>query len=263
MKSKKFDENGKKKGSKELPDLFNTEFKPTAIKKAVLSIMANKRQKYGSDPKAGNRSSAHYHGHRDDRYTMMNREMSRMQRIHSGGFLHMTARNVPQARKGRKAHPPKSEKNFSININKKEKKLAVKSALAATKNKEMIETRGHKFLDSPLIVDNSLEDKKKTKNVYQALLNMGMDDELKRCKEKKVRSGKGKRRGRKYKRKTGPLIIVSDACSLSKSARNIPGVSVRTAQSVNALDLAPGGVAGRLTIITEKALDVLEKRFGE
>lgn len=263
MKAKKFDLNGKENGSKDLPSIFDVDFKPTAIKKAVLSIMASRRQRYGSDPKAGNRSSAHYHGHRDDRYTMMNQEMSRMQRIHSGGYLHMTARNVPQSTKGRKAHPPKAEKKFNININKKEKKVAVKSALAASADKDKVKERGHRFVESPVIVNTDLENKKKTKEVYDFLIKVGMEEELARCKQKKVRSGKGKRRGRKYKRKTGPLIVVSEKCSLFRAARNIPGVEVRTAESVNALDLAPGGMAGRLTIFTEKALEGLEERFGD
>ncbi|MBW2999483.1 50S ribosomal protein L4, partial [Candidatus Woesearchaeota archaeon] len=61
--------------------------------------------------------------------------------------------------------------------------------------------------------------------------------------------------GRKYKRKKGPLIIVSGKCSLEKAASNIPGVEVVKADNLNAELLAPGSESGRLTILTDKAID--------
>ena len=44
-----------------------------------------------------------------------------------------------------------------------------------------------------------------------------------------------------------------------KSANNIPGVDVAFVKNINALLLAPGGVPGRLTIYTKKAIDMIEK----
>ena len=58
------------------------------IKKAVLALQSSKRQRYGANPLAGKRSSAHYHGKRHYRFTMMNREMARISRIHGKvGYL--------------------------------------------------------------------------------------------------------------------------------------------------------------------------------
>ena len=82
---------------------------------------------------------------------------------------------------------------------------------------------------------------------------------MERSSVKKIRAGRGKTRGRKYKTKKGPLIVVADKCALQKSAKNIPGVDITTISSVNAELLAPGYVPGRLTIFTDKAIEKLDK----
>ena len=262
MKAKLFDAEGKEKGEVELPKVFDTRLAPDVIQRAVLSIMSKLRQPYGPGKFAGGRSSAHYHGARHYRYTMMNRETARLTRIHGNvGFLSMTARNAPQAVKGRKAHKPRIEKNWVELVNKKEKKLAVRSALAATANLELVKLK-HKTEISPLIFDDSFEKISKTKEAVNALKNAGLSDELERCGKRKVRAGKGKMRGRKYKKKQGPLVIVSKNSGLVKASRNIPGVEVIVAKDANALVLAPGTHAGRLVVITEGALKELDKRFG-
>ena len=82
--------------------------------------------------------------------------------------------------------------------------------------------------------------------------------------KRSIRAGIGKLRGRKYRTKTGPLLVVpssEEKQPILKAARNVPGV---TAVSVNELDmdmLAPGSHAGRLTIWTESAIKDLQRRF--
>ncbi|MBU4501784.1 MAG: 50S ribosomal protein L4, partial [Nanoarchaeota archaeon] len=90
-------------------------------------------------------------------------------------------------------------------------------------------------------------------------VKIGLDKELERSSVRKIRAGKGKTRGRKYKTRKGPLIVVSDKCELQKSAKNIPGVDITTIRSINAELLAPGCVPGRLTIFTDKAIERLDK----
>lgn len=244
----------------ELPRIFTTPLKHEVIKKAFLAAMLARRQPYGSDAMAGKKTSAHYHGKRDYRYTMMNREMARMARIHGGGLLSWRARFVPQAVKGRRAHPPKVEKKWEMKINKKERLLAIKSALAACSKKDLVGKK-HKFnIGVPIIIDDSIEKIKKTKQVHDLLRKL-LPEEMKRIKEKKIRPGKGKMRGRKYRRRTGPLILVSGKCDLVKSARNIPGVDVIDVENLNILLLAPGGVAGRLLILTKGALEKLRDKY--
>ena len=247
MKASLYDFNGAQIGKATLPAVFDTPHRPEVIKRAVLAAQANRRQQYGADPLAGKRSSAHYHGKRKYRWTMMNREMARISRIHGKiGNLAWRARIVPQAVKGRKAHQPKAEKVWHQKINKKEKDLAIRSALAAS---------------SPIIFTDGIEAIEKTKDV-DSLLRKVMQLEMERCSEKSVRPGKGKARGRKYRKKKGPVLIVSKDCRLMKSARNIPGIDIAAAGSISAELLAPGGNAGRPAILSESALAALEKKFG-
>jgi len=256
---------GKIKGKIELPDIFKEEFRPDLIKRAFLAIRSRKRQPYGIDVLAGKRSSAHYHGKRRERYTMMNREMARMPRIHgdtAAGML-FRARNVPQAVKGRRAHPPKVEKVWEEKINKKERRKAIRSAIAATGIKEIVEKRGHKVEDIkelPIVVIDEIEKLSKTRDVENFFKNIGLEKELERVRIKKVRAGKGKMRGRRYKKRVGPLIVVCDDEGIGRAAKNIPGVNVCRVENLNAEYLAPGAMPGRITIWSKSALEKLKRK---
>ncbi len=264
MKANVFDVAGNKAGEAELPAVFSTPYRPDVIKRAVLVQQSNARQRYGADPLAGKRTSAHYHGSRHYRFTMMNKEMSRIPRIHgkSAGVYAMRARFAPHAVKGRKAHPPKAEKIWARDINQKEKQLAIMSALAAGARIELVMQRGHKADFAPIIVTDDFENLAKTKDVL-ALLSKIIPKELERCSKKKVRAGKGKARGRKYRIKKGPLVIAGANCKVLKAARNIQGVDAVSAANVNAQLLAPGTDAGRMLIITKSGLKKLDEKFRE
>ena len=67
-------------------------------------------------------------------------------------------------------------------------------------------------------------------------------------------------RGRAYKERIGPLIVVSNDRGVGRAADAIPGAKVVTVESVSVLDLAPAGVAGRLTFWTESSLDALRPK---
>jgi len=92
------------------------------------------------------------------------------------------------------------------------------------------------------------------------LLKLGLTDELERAEKKKIRAGKGKSRGRPYKKRKGPLFVVSGDCPLLKGAKNIPGIDVVEIKKLNAKLLAPGGDPARLTIFTQKALKILGEK---
>jgi len=161
---------------------------------------------------------------------------------------------------GRKAHPPKASKNWTKKINKKERRKAIRSAIAATLSKELV-GKNHIIPDNyPFIIENKLESLKKTKQVRDVLKKIGLGKELERVSEKTIRSGKGKKRGRKYKSKTGPLIIVSKDCNLLKAAKNIAGINVIIVKSLNAKSLAPSASPGRLAIWTQDAVKELEDK---
>ena len=112
--------------------------------------------------------------------------------------------------------------------------------------------------DYPLVVDDSFQSIKKTKDALSALESLGLTDELSRCAEKKIRGTKGKMRGRKYKGKKGPIIIVGDDLGIVKAGRNIPGVDILSVKELDVMSLAPGAHPGRLAVWTESAL----KSFG-
>lgn len=247
-----------------LPEVFLTPVREDLIKRAVLAMHANRRQAYGADPLAGKRTSAHYHGIKDRRGSMKNREIARLPRLHGNTVPHLfwRARLVPQAVGGRKAHPPKSEKKWKQKINKKEKKMAVASAISASAKKDFVLKRGHKFeLELPLVITDDVEKISKTKELLKVLLNLKLDKELERAKKKNVRAGKGKMRGRKYKKKKSLLLVVSDSKEIKKAGRNLPGVEVVQVRNLNVELLAPGASPGRLVIWSESALKELERLF--
>jgi large subunit ribosomal protein L4e len=236
---------GTSKEQIDLPDIFNTPYRPDIIRKAFNILRSNKRQPYGSDPLAGTKHAVASAG--------KGRGMSRVPRLTQGqrGAL------APCVVGGRRAHPPKSERNWKEKINKKEKTLAKNSAIAATANKEIITKRGHKYNDKitlPIIIDDKFEKITKTKDVITTLDKLGVyDDILRAANGKHIRAGKGKARARKYK-KPKSILIVSTKVEIQKSSKNLSGVDVVKPKEINIEHLAPGGEPGRLTIFTKSAL---------
>jgi large subunit ribosomal protein L4e len=234
------DLDGDDDGSLELPDVFETQYRPDLIRRAVQAAQANRKQDYGADDYAGMRTPAESMG--------SGRGQAHVPQ--EGG----KARRVPQTVGGRKAHPPKAEKDRSLSINDKERKQAVRSAIAATTDAELVAERGHEFddVDLPLVVSDEFEDLVKTQEVVDVLEALGVHDDIERADETKVRAGQGKARGRKYKRPTSILFVTSE--EPSRAARNLAGADVTTAREVNAENLAPGTQPGRLTVWTESAV---------
>ncbi len=253
---------GKKVKDLELPEQFNQPVRNDLIRRAFLAIMSHKRQKYGADPLAGKRTSADYRGRRYAYGSWANRGLSRLPRIRVGsGHMVGTVRFVPHAVKGRRAHPPKAEKEWAQKINKKERRLAILSAISATRYLELVKGRGHRVdvENLPIVVVSDLENIGKTKEVRELLTKLGLEKEMERVSEKRQRAGKGKMRGRRYKKRKGPLIVVSKKCPLIKAVGSIPGVDVITVDSLNVELLAPGSMPGRLTIWSEEAIKKLKE----
>ena len=166
---------------------------------------------------------------------------------------------------GRQAHPTRAEKNHHEKINIKERRFAIRSAVAATVNKELVEDRGHKVEDLeqvPIIVEDDIEEVKTTKQTREIFQKLGVYDDIIRAKEgKRIRAGRGKTRGRKYKKVKGPLVVVGEDKGISLGARNHAGVDVVVAENLNAELLAPGTHPGRLTIYTKSAVEKLGGLF--
>jgi len=243
------DLDGETAGTVDLPAAFETPLRPDLIRRAVLAAQANRKQDYGADEHAGMRTSGESFG--------SGRGMAHVPRSEGRGV------RVPNAVGGRRAHPPKSEKDQRLGLNKKERKQAVRSAVAATADAELVAVRGHRFdADTalPLVVSDEFEDLVKTREVVGLLDALGVAADVERADDATVRSGQGTLRGRKYRRPKSILFVTSAEAGPSKAARNLAGADVATAAEVNAEDLAPGTLPGRLTIWTESAIEEVAHR---
>jgi large subunit ribosomal protein L4e len=190
--------------------------------------------------------------------------ISRVPRIKGGSGR---AKFAPSTVGGRQPQPPTAEKKIVKRIPKKEAKLALLSAIAATADKITVKARGHQIESVPqipMIVTDDIQELKRTKDFKETLTNLGLIDDVTRVKDsRKIRAGKGKRRGRRLKQAVGPLIIITEDKGLLEAAANIPGVDVALVNGLNAELLAPGTHAGRLTVWTFGALEQLSKVYGE
>jgi len=253
--SKLFDLKGKPTGKVNVPEVFRTPLRPDVIKRAVVTIQSHSYQPQGRDPMAGKRTTAESRG--------VGFGIARVPREKAGGSR---ARFAPGIVTGRAAFPPRVEKKIRKKLPRKEMQLALRSAIAATGSKEIVAKRGHAVEDVPdfpLVVVDEIQNLKKAKEVEETLTALGVLSDIYRSKEsRKIRAGKGKRRGRKMKQAVGPLLIIDKNDGIAEAAFNLPGVDVVTLDELNAELLAPGTHPGRLTIWANSAFEKLEARFG-
>ena len=247
---------GKIKDTMDLPEVFSIIPRLDLVARAVISTEAAQKQPQGRDPLAGKRNSAKGWG--------TGHATARVPRLQGSGYPN--ARNAafaPGVVGGRLAHPPRAEKITIKRINRKERQLALLSAISATEKQPLILKRGHKVEDItsfPIVIDDKIQTIKKTSQIVEILEKIGLKNELTRTKTGiSIRAGKGKRRGRKYKKPVGPLIVIKDNFGVYKAARNIPGVEVINIGELNCNKLAPGTHCGRLVIWTQSAMKNLNK----
>lgn len=242
----------------ELPDIFTEEFRPDLIKRAVISAQTARIQPWGTDPMAGKRTTAESFGAGRGAAMVPRVKGSRHPAGSKGAF-------VPQAVGGRRAHPPRAARIIHEKINKKERRLAIRSAVAATAKPELVKERGHrteKVAQIPLVVDDELCKVKRTSQTREIMKKLGIMDDVVRAKSgRKIRAGRGKTRGRKHKTPKGPLLVVGEDKGISLGARNHPGVDIVVVDNLNAELLAPGTHPGRLTIYTKSAIEKLGELF--
>jgi len=245
MKATTYTITGTKGKEIELPKQFSEEIRPDLIKQAVLVIQSRKRQQYGTDPRAGIEYSAKLSRRRKAYRGGYGRSASRIPRkvmLRRGTQFIYTGAVVSGTMGGRRAHPPKGEKIFAKSLNKKERQKAIRSAIAATIDKDYLENKGIKTTENlPLIVEK-LEDVNKTKEIKALLEKLNLTPELERADNK------------------GPLIVVSSNDSkVYKSGRNMPGFEITEVSSLNTELLAPGAEPGRLVIWSSNSIQRLEK----
>ena len=234
-----------------LPAVFQTPYRPEVIQKVYNNLNSYTFQRQGRYPAAGQMVSA------ESRNTGLG--IARIARARGEGFPRAgQAAGVASVRHGRLAHPPVSWKNIYKKVNKKEKLLALCSAIAATTNSELIKRRGHKIKDEiqlPIVVSNEIESVVKSKDLEKILFNLGLEEDLKRT---FIRRNKSYHKNSINRRSAlSVLILVGNDEKIGRLSNSLPGITVKSVKSVSVLDLAPGSKPIRLTIFSENAIKEL------
>lgn len=263
MKTKILNINGEKGKEITLPKCFSAEIREDIVARVI--EVKKIWQPYGVHPGAGMEYSASGKlNHRRNVWkSQYKRGISRVPRkifTRKGSQFNWEGATVPNTRGGRRAHPPKSISMINTKkINKKELRIAFESALSATANAKKIVLRyarlkGEKLQNIPFVVESKFVSLK-TKDLLSSLNGiLGKKLFEVATKTKKVRAGKGKLRGRKYKSSAGMLIVVGEKEKLKTTHFQVINV-----KNLGVEDLADGGV-GRLTLYTEEAIKYLEGR---
>jgi large subunit ribosomal protein L4e len=250
---------GSSAGQTNLPAVFTAPIRPDIVQTIHTHMAKNKRQAYAVKFEAGHQTSAESWG--------TGRAVSRIPRVPGGG-THRAGQGAfgNMCRGGRMFAPTKVWRRWHRKINLNQKRYAVASALAASALPALVMARGHKIdqiAEVPLVVDNAVEAITKTSKALELLKSVGAIADVEKAKNSKnIRRGKGKMRNRRYVLRKGPLVVYGNDAGLSKAFRNLPGVEVASVDSLNLLQLAPGGHLGRFIIWTQSAFDKLDTIFG-
>ena len=257
MKTTAFTTTGTKDSEVELPIIFSTPFRKELIHKAFTNLTSHKFQKQGRKPMAGMDVVA------DSNDPPTGQGVSRVARMQGGGGGRQgQGAEVASTRGGRQAHPPIVEKVIYKKLNKKENRLALCSAIAATASKDLVESRGHKIegIESfPIIVSDDIESISKTTDINKVLDSLKLSQDVERLSARKPRSGQSRLRGRTKKVGKSVLFVTSDSSKLSKATGAIPGIDVKSVKELSVLDLAPGSDPIRLTVYSKAAIEEIAK----
>lgn len=247
---------GKRIKEIELPSVFSSKIREDIMKK-VAEVEKN-MQPYSPNFMAGRKYSAsgRVRHIRHKWRTAYGRGISRVPRKimwRRGTQFFWIGAEVSGTRGGRRAHGPKVEKFYrNKKINKKEYSLAINSAFASTISKDYLKQR-YKLLkdkkiniEMPIIIESSSL-KLKTKEFFSGIEKMLGDCYNVAVKNKKIRAGKGKLRGRKYKENAGMLLVIGNNENAKYNKIEI--------KRINDIEVGDFWPLGRLTVYTENAIE--------
>jgi len=255
----KFDNASEKSGTVPMPVVLTTPLRPDLVRTVHTNVSKNKRQAYAVYAKAGYETAAESWG--------TGRAVARIPRVPGGG-THRSGQAAfgNMCRGGGMFCPTKTWRRWHRRVNVTEKRHAVVSALAASSLPPLVMARGHRIgevSELPLVISDGAEGVQKTKDALAFLKGLGCEEELQKVADsKKVRSGKGKMRNRRYTMRRGPLVVYNEDNGIVRAIRNIPGVETASVDSLNLLTVAPGGNFGRFIIWTEGAFKKLNDIYG-
>ncbi len=152
------------------------------------------------------------------------------------------------------------------------RRFATTSALAASSVPALLLARGHRIStvpEVPLVISSSAFANgaiSKTSAAVGLLNGIGAGPDVTKVDlSRKMRAGKGKLRGRRFRQRRGPLIVYNpedDGKELVRAFRNLPGVETSSVFALNLLQLAPGGHLGRFIVWTSSAFAALDRIYG-
>ena len=212
---------GDKVGDLQLPQVFSTPFRHDLIHRIYTIQTTHSFQPKGTHPTAGMDVSA------DSLDPPTGHGQSRVARINAGGAGGRGGQGgeVASTRGGRQAHPPNVEKVIHKKSNKKERMVALCSAIAATASKERILHRNHfigKFSEFPIIVQDNFEAISKTSELVALLESLGISKDADRLHRRKVRtSSRRTKRSLVFWRLQGSKLSCSSAAMRWYECKNI------------------------------------------
>lgn len=254
-----YDDSGSATGQIQTPMVFSAPIRHDLANFVHTQLRKNARQAQGVQRIAGEQTSAESWG--------TGRAVARIPRVRGGG-THRSGQAAfgNMCRGGRMFAPLKTWRKWHKKCNINQRRFAMTSAIAATAVPALVQAKGHKIdnvPEIPLVVTNSVQEYKKTKQAVELLKNVGAWDDVKRVYEtRRLRAGKGKMRGRRHVQKLGPAVVYAQDNGIVKAFRNIPGVTILNVEQLNILRLAPGGHVGRFVIFTEEAIEKMGKIYG-
>ena len=239
------DTSGKKVGTLAVPAQFLVDVRPDVISRVLRALLSWRRQPFGSAKEAGQQHSAKLSRRRRDYKTSYGHGMSRVPRKtmwRRGRQFGWVGAVAPGTVGGRRAHPPKVSSDWVQQVNVKERRYALRSALSST------------FASQRVAVVRDVEGLSRARDVSSLLLALHIPVAL-----YSRRTGRGRLRGRAYREQVGPLFVVSSSCPLRTSAANIGGASVVHVRSLHAGHFMKDAQTPRHVVWSAAALDVLAK----
>ncbi|KAJ9464680.1 60S ribosomal protein L4-2 [Diplonema papillatum] len=252
-----FNVEGKSESKIALPEVFLAPIRPDVVRIVHRDMKKNSRQAQGVTRRAGHQATAESWG--------TGRAVARIPRA-GGGGTHRSGQGAygNQCRGGHMFSALKVFRKWHRRINRDQRRYATVSALAASAVPALVMARGHKIdevNEFPVVIDG-LQKVQKTKDAVKALKAIDAEDDCARVTvAENIRSGAGKMRNRRYTNRRGPLIVFADADGV-RAFRNISGIDTCNVESLNLLQLAPGGHVGRFIVWTKAAFEKLPSIFG-
>ncbi len=257
LQAKVVDLDGKELETVALPKVFRVPVREDVIWRAFVALDSHTKSVQGRDPLAGERTTA------ETSNPPTGRGISRIPRVKGERYSNSGMAGVVESIvHGRLPFPPRSEKVTKKDINEKERRLAIASAIAATANQTFVAKRGHLFKgELPIVVSDEVEKLAKVRDLKRFLGAIGASEDLERVTSRARKQNPSLARIRRNS--TGPLFVVSNSNILKGALKSVAGVSVVRGSDLSVLDLAPGSTPGRLTIWSKSALSSLPKQILE